>query len=113
MLFHKYIGEIGHPVSDYKTLLEWWVSKVGDQQLIIGHATHKVGTDASLAWSFPEEIPQQIKMAQSYNKVSGHAFFRARSLLSNSLGILDTLRTLFKEPVLLPEFSEPATKSYL
>ncbi len=96
--------EIGHPVSDYQTLIEWWSSKVDRQQLIIGHAAHKVGTDVSLAWSFPEEIPQQIKVAQSYNKVRGHAFFRARSLLSNSLGVLDSLRGLFNHPVLLPEF---------
>ncbi len=97
--------EIGHPVSDYGVLVKWWASKVEGDRLIIGHAAHKVGTEMAEAWRFPEELPRQMQVSRAFSEVRGHAFFRARSLLGNGLGIADSLRRRFAAPVLLPELN--------
>lgn len=95
--------ELDHPISNYETLLEWWADKVEGNRLIIGHAAHKVGQEADLAWKLPEELPRQMALTFQYPQVQGHAFFRARSLLGNPLGIADSLRRNFARPVILPE----------
>lgn len=102
--------ELGHPIANYQTLLEWWVEKVEGKHLIIGHAAHKVGATSGSAWEYPEELPRQMALTHQYPQVQGHAFFRARSLMSNPLGIADSLRQNFSRPVVLPELKAPAKR---
>jgi uncharacterized lipoprotein YddW (UPF0748 family) len=103
--------EMDHPISDYETLLEWWAGKVQGNQLIIGHAAHKVGNGTGQAWQHPEELPRQMTLTFDYPEVRGHAFFRARSLLGNPLGIADSLRRDFARAVVLPEVATRIRRS--
>ncbi|MEA3452472.1 MAG: family 10 glycosylhydrolase [Bacteroidota bacterium] len=84
---------IGHKRANFTILLDWWVKHNYNTDLYIGlniHTIDKTGKDRH--WGNPNEIPQQIKLIESYAKVKGFILFRYKSLSPNPLGIKDALR---------------------
>ncbi|MCB0558009.1 MAG: family 10 glycosylhydrolase [Lewinellaceae bacterium] len=97
---------IGFAPADYATLQRWWSLHVSDRQLYIGQAAYKVGNDRQEQWNEPGEIGRQINLNRRNRRVNGAVLFRAESVLSDPLGLKDSLRLYFKEPALLPERPE-------
>lgn len=93
---------IGFPPADYATLLGWWGSRNYQRNLYIGQAAYKVQNDREPAWSSPDEIPKQIQLNRRNAVAQGSAFYNARSILENRLGIRDSLAAYYKRPALLP-----------
>ena len=87
---------IGHPLVDYKTALEWWQNHSQGTTLYISHAMYKVNHQEKYpAWSEPNEIPRQLDLARSKKEVKGLVFFSSKWLIKNELGVTDSLRNYF------------------
>ncbi len=98
---------IGFEPADHALLLQWWSRNTPeDVRLYIGHGAYKVANNPEIAWSNPGEIPTQIDLNRRNFFSKGSAFFSAKSVLTNPLGLKDSLRQLYKHPALLPVRSE-------
>lgn len=97
---------IGFEPADYLTLTNWWSSNTKDCHLYIGHAAYKVNNNKDEAWLDGNQIPEQIFHNRRNQIVKGSAFFRAQSVLSNQLGMKDSLNVLYREFALLPEMEK-------
>jgi uncharacterized lipoprotein YddW (UPF0748 family) len=93
---------IGFTPADHATLAGWWGSRSYQRNLYIGHAAYKVQNDREPAWSSPSEIPKQIQLSRRNATTRGSAFFSAKSILENRLGIRDSLVAYYRRPTLLP-----------
>jgi len=94
---------IGFSVADHKILVDWWSKNAFGRNLYIGHAAYKVGDFNNPDWLNPSEIPQQIQLNRKNFQTQGSVFFSARSVRNNPLNLADSLESLYRKPVLLPE----------
>jgi uncharacterized lipoprotein YddW (UPF0748 family) len=95
----------GYAAADYSTLVQWWANAVkgSDVDLYIGQALYRVGTDDTLAWTKPGEMPAHLAVNRKYPEVAGDVYFSASQLLSNPLGVLNRLmKQGYTRPALLP-----------
>lgn len=100
---------IGFPVADYVELLNWWRMNSYDQTLLIGHAAYKVADNPDPAWQDPSQIPQQLRLNRATDDVKGSIFFSTTSVLTNPLGLADSLEhRYFNYPALLPTMKQEA-----
>jgi uncharacterized lipoprotein YddW (UPF0748 family) len=93
---------IGFAPADYQVLLDWWSGRTFGRHLYIGHAAYKVGTDKQPEWSERDQIAKQIQLNRDSQLVSGSAFFNAKAVRKNPLGLADTLATYYENPALIP-----------
>ncbi len=104
---------IGYEPADYKVLVAWWQAHREGRPVFAGMAAYKVGNNAEPAWHSPKEIPGQIRLNRSLPGVGGCVFYNAKSVLSNPLGMLDSLRNNYFRTTALPpempwmDLSEP------
>ncbi|MFE9042090.1 glycoside hydrolase family 10 protein [Streptomyces sp. NPDC012421] len=84
---------IGHPSTDYATLLDWWEAAVRGTgvRLRIGEALYKAGDPAQpAAWQDPEELSRHLARAAGRAGVGGHCFFAAKEVAEDRIGALAT-----------------------
>lgn len=94
--------EIGHPLADYNTLLNWWSKYTFGKHLFIGHAPYRNGEGRSVSWKNPNQIPNQIKALRNTNAL-GSVYFSSKSFSNNPAGWNDSLRNnYYKYPALVP-----------
>jgi uncharacterized lipoprotein YddW (UPF0748 family) len=94
---------IGFELVDYEKTLKWWYDNANGAKLYIGMAAYRVGSDRYPEWLEPDQIPRQLRINRSMDKVHGHIFFSAKQLLKNPLGLTDSLsNAYFAAPALLP-----------
>jgi hypothetical protein len=95
---------IGHPVADYKTLVEWWNDNSYGKNLYIGMGVYKMGDRNEVAaWNNGNEIVRQLELNKNYPKVDGVMYFNTRSYLRNIAGLNDSLQNNFyRYPALVP-----------
>lgn len=95
--------EIGHPLADYETLVNWWSQHSYGKHIYIGHGIYKAVTNAPLAWRNANELPGQIKMLREDNNIQGSIFFSSKDILSNPNGWADSLReNYYSKPAIIP-----------
>lgn len=95
--------EIGKPEADYAKLVKWWSENSYDVNLYIGLSASKLSANSAAAWHKPNELCRQITLNRSYDQVSGAAFFSAKTLLENRLGLCDSLKnSYFSSPSINP-----------
>lgn len=97
---------IGFEKADHEALVKWWSTHSSDRQLYIGHAAYKVANNSEKAWSDPNEIPKQIKLSRKNWKSQGSVYFSSASVLSNPLGVRDSIAHYYKYPALHPELTD-------
>jgi len=84
---------IGHKRANYSILVDWWDKHNYGVDLYIGLNIHGIDqTRKDIHWGNPSQVPDQIKMANSYSSVKGFILYRYKSLSKNPLGIKDSLR---------------------
>lgn len=84
---------IGHRAADFKTLVDWWSQHSFGVDLYIGLNIHNIDpTQTDPFWGNPNQIPNQIKLANSYPQVTGFILYRYEALTKNPLGVNDSLR---------------------
>lgn len=104
--------EIGHPLADYETLLNWWANHNFGKHVYIGHGIYKAGNNAPRAWRNTNEIPNQIKMLRENSKVQGSIFFSSKDVLNNWNGWADSLEeNYYSKPAIIPPMNWVDTAS--
>jgi uncharacterized lipoprotein YddW (UPF0748 family) len=93
--------EIGHPLADYETLLNWWSKRTYGKHCYIGLGIYRARSNT--AWKEKTQLPRQIEMLRSTPNMRGMIFFSSKNFESNPNGWNDSLRlNYFKEPVPVP-----------
>ncbi len=94
-----------YPMMYYKDelfypYLDDWVSNDNNRILVPGLGVYQM---LELKWPL-KNITDQIEYSRK-NKAQGQAYFRTENLLTNTNGILDSLRIYYKNPAKLPRLS--------
>jgi uncharacterized lipoprotein YddW (UPF0748 family) len=93
----------GFHLADYEVLARWWNDNAYGVQVYIGQGLYRVAADSrSEAWRNPLEIPEQIALNRSLPNIDGSCFFSSKSILKNSLGVVDIIREDFYKHIALP-----------
>lgn len=94
---------VGHPRADYRALIDWWSANDFGRHIYIGQAFYKINNDADTRWRNPRELPKQLAINRKSPSIEGSIFFRARSLMDNTLAVTDTIKERFYPyPALIP-----------
>lgn len=95
--------EIGHPLCDYRVLLDWWANNSYGRHLYIGHGVYRTEENPTAAWRGTRELPNEITLLRQYDKVQGSAFFSSKNMEDNPHGWDDSLRMhYYRYPALVP-----------
>lgn len=95
--------EIGHPLCDYNTLLDWWANHSYGKQVYIGHGIYRTSENPTPAWRKPDELPEEIRELRNYSSVQGSVYFSCKNILANPNGWYDSLqRNYYASPALIP-----------
>lgn len=93
--------EIGHPLADYETLINWWNNNTYGKNCYIGIGIYRAGSNA--AWKDKTQLPRQIDMLRSKPNINGMIFYNSKTFEKNPNGWNDTLRlNYFKNPAAPP-----------
>ncbi len=89
--------------TDYFTpRLEWFSKHTADVPMLIGYGIYRFGT-RDRGFETADDFLREYALASGCDKVRGGILFRADDLLQNRAGITDTIATVWREPVRLPE----------
>lgn len=80
----------------YDKLVDWWANEVRGTgvKLYIGHSPYKIGTSEA-GWQSAQEIIDQLSYDAALPEVSGDAFFSAKDLIRNPLGLVPLLSSYY------------------
>ncbi|MFA6877045.1 MAG: family 10 glycosylhydrolase [Parabacteroides sp.] len=95
---------IGNPAADFKTLIQWWSDHKYNCNLYIGQSLYKATPSSTKSeWRCPQEIPNQIMLMRETPGISGSAFYSAKWIKKNLMGIENYLQTsLYNKPSIIP-----------
>ena len=97
---------MGFQIAEHERIVRWWAANSAGKPVYVGHGAYRVGeaTNREQNWSDPSEIPRQIKLSRSVQNVQGSVYFSSKSLISNRLGVGDSLRyNYYRYTALTPE----------
>jgi uncharacterized lipoprotein YddW (UPF0748 family) len=103
---------IGFQIAEHERIARWWSANSAGKPIYIGHAAYRVGEASSREpnWSNTSEIPRQIQLSRSLKNVKGSVYFSSKSLISNRLGISDSLRlNYYRYAALTPDVIKDTT----
>ncbi|EIM73802.1 hypothetical protein A3SI_17177 [Nitritalea halalkaliphila LW7] len=88
--------------ASHRVLVDWW-AKYADKCLVyIGNGPYKIRNNADEAWDDPQEIPRQLALTRQDPRISGNAFFSAKSFPAQP-DVAEILREgLYAAPALVP-----------
>ncbi len=91
--------EIGHPLADYATLVEWWSKQVSgtNVKLYIGQGV----SNQKVA----RQITTQVNLNRQYKEIKGSMYYSAKNIQSDSILHAD-LKSLYSEPIETPSAVE-------
>ncbi len=93
--------EIGHPLADYNTLIDWWSANTYGKNCYIGIGIYRAGSNA--AWKDKTQLPRQIQKLRNTPNIHGMMFFSSKTFEKNPNGWNDTLRlNYFRDPAAPP-----------
>lgn len=97
------------PEASHRKIVVWWANKSKPgTNLYIGNGPYKIRNNNDAAWNNKKELPNQIGLARKTPKVSGNAFFSAKSLMQNNSDVTDYLKkNYYKKPALPPLSYKP------
>ncbi len=94
---------IGSRAAAFDKLTEWWSNNTNNRHLYLGQAAYRLLERKTAAFRDPAELPRQIQLIRSNARVQGSVFFSSNSLISNPLGIADSLKQhYYRYPALPP-----------
>lgn len=92
--------------APYENLLDWWSDNAFGKHVYIGQAVYKAKDGKYASWRDPDQIPNQLLMNRTYDKIRGSIFFSASSFQENPMGIAEKLQfDLFRKPAMIPPMS--------
>ncbi len=97
--------ETGHAAADFATLIRWWNKNAFERHMYIGHGIYRLGNKQP-AWQNLNELEHQIAETRRYPNIHGSAFYSAKFLLQNTMGINQMfMGRTYTTPALLPQAS--------
>ena len=88
--------------QDYGKLMPWWADSAGvnGRHMYVGHAVYRINNPFNA-----NEVPRQIRLNRTDKDCQGSVLYNTTSTLANPLGFYDSLKTLYKNPALIPNMS--------
>lgn len=97
--------QIGHPVADYKTLVEWWAKNTENRPLFIGQSITNTVKYADPENPNTHQLDIKMRLQRSYQTIGGSCQWPAVSLFENPGKYRDMLIKYYhKYPALPPVF---------
>lgn len=94
---------IGYENADFNTLAKWWRDNSAGVPLYGGLGTYRLEEKAKIpAWRSAEEIRKQADIIRGMKGYQGVCYFNAKNMKDNRLGINPVLKSLYKNPALVP-----------
>ncbi|MDQ3333376.1 MAG: family 10 glycosylhydrolase, partial [Planctomycetota bacterium] len=92
---------VGQTPQDYPTLQGWWIEQnAKGRHIWPGLFTSRVG-DPGRNWD-ADVITQQILSTRSVEGATGNILFSMKAIMERRPGLVETLKELYAEPVLIP-----------
>ena len=97
--------QIGHPVADYKTLVEWWAKNTGNRPLFVGQSIMN-----TVKYTDPDnpnvhQLDAKMRLQRAYQTIGGSCQWPAVSLYDNPGNYYELLKNQYhKYPALPPVF---------
>ncbi len=88
--------------APYATVVKWWQQHTYNRHIYIGIGTYKIG-NGEVAWNNRSETPNQIRLNRTFKNIKGQSFYNTASIMTNRLGLKDSLINLFNPVALPPE----------
>ncbi len=102
----------GFQIAEHEKIVRWWSANSAGKTIYIGHAAYRVGESSTRepSWSDPSEIPRQIQFSRTVKNVRGSIYFSSKSLISNRLGVGDSLKNnYYRYAALTPDVIRDTT----
>jgi uncharacterized lipoprotein YddW (UPF0748 family) len=99
--------DIGHPLADYETLIEWWSNNNYGENLYIGQDISKTVKVKSRAkeGEFLNQLPRKMELVRNNKNVHGNVWWSGYSLVNNPNGFTDSLKTKYQKYIaLMPQY---------
>ena len=94
---------IGYENADFNVLAKWWRDNSAGVPVYGGLGTFMLGENAKIpAWRSTEEIRKQAEIIRGMKEYQGVCYFNAKNMKDNKLDINSLLKTLYKNPALVP-----------
>ena len=107
--------QIGHPVADYKTLVDWWARHSGNRPLFIGQSVMNTVKNADPDNPSVNQLPAKMALQRAYQTIGGSCQWPASAVVENVGRYKDALIAEYhRYPALPPVFdfidNEPPRK---
>ena len=107
--------QIGHPVADYKVLVEWWARHSGNRPLFIGQSVMNTVNNTDPDNPSINQLPAKMALQRAYQTIGGSCQWPARAVVENAGRYKDALMVEYhRYPALPPVFdfidNEPPRK---
>jgi len=85
----------------FQKAIRWWDRNTFSRQVYIGLGVYRIG-EKNYHWTDPDQLPRQIYECRKLSHISGLALYSAKSILSNKLGVRDSLKSHIFPQLALP-----------
>jgi uncharacterized lipoprotein YddW (UPF0748 family) len=99
------------PVASHRNIVKWWSDHSKNTHLYIGNGIYKIKNNADTAWNRKQELPDQLQLARTTQRVNGNVFFSAKSLMQDKEALVEHLKRKFYKDPALPPASRYALKN--
>lgn len=93
------------PVASHRIITAWWAENSTNTNLYMGNGPYKIRNNDDSAWHKKRELPNQIKLSRTTDKVQGNAFFSAKSLMHSNADVVKILKRKFYDDIALTPVS--------
>jgi len=98
--------EIGHPLAEHETLVNWWAAYAYKRPLFIGQDVSRTVSHADLKDNRISQLPRKMYLSRHTPNVEGNCFWSGKVLLSNEGNSLEALTKVYhRYPALVPVFA--------
>lgn len=97
--------QIGHPVADYKVLVEWWARHSGNRPLFIGQSVMNTVQNVDPENPAINQLPAKMALQRAYQTIGGSCQWPASAVVENAGRYKEALETEYhRYPALPPVF---------
>lgn len=97
--------QVGHPVVDYATLVEWWAKHTENRPLFIGQSVMNTVQNADPQNPSIHQLPRKMALQRAYQTIGGSCQWPASAVIENAGKYRDALIAEYhKYPALPPVF---------
>jgi hypothetical protein len=93
--------------SSFSSFLDWWTNISGNKAVtMVAYPLYKFGVAAEIkndaAFASADELVKEFALANANENIKGGALYNASPFRSNPVGVIDSLKNIYKHPALIP-----------